>query len=40
MLDGVGQPIDVHEIDAPAMHRAIQKVADFAKENCPAATPS
>ena len=37
MLDGVGQPIDVHEIDAPAMHQAIAQVAEFAQENCPSA---
>jgi 3-dehydroquinate synthase len=34
MLDGIGQPIDVHEIDEAAMHRAIATVAEFAKENC------
>jgi 3-dehydroquinate synthase len=33
MLDGVGKPIDVHEIDKSAMHQAIAAVAEFAKEN-------
>jgi 3-dehydroquinate synthase len=29
MLRGVGHPIDVHEIDAPKMREAIQRVASF-----------
>ncbi len=30
MLDGIGQPIDVHEIDQKAMRIAIHRVMDFA----------
>ena len=31
MLEGVGQPINVHEIDHDAMHEAITTVAEFAR---------
>ncbi len=34
MLDAVGKPIDVHEIDESGMRRAIEIVASFASENC------
>lgn len=34
MLDGIGKPIDVHEIDDVRMRRAIEIVASFASENC------
>lgn len=34
MLKGVGQAIDVHEIDAPMMRAAIEAVAKFAQEHC------
>jgi 3-dehydroquinate synthase len=34
MLEAVGTPIDVHEIDESSMRRAIEIVANFASENC------
>lgn len=34
MLRGVGDPIDVHEIDEARMRQAIEFVAEFAAENC------
>lgn len=34
MLDGIGKPIDVHEINEVSMRRAIEIVASFASENC------
>jgi len=34
MLRGVGDPIDVHQVDADAMRRAIQTVSEFATEHC------
>jgi 3-dehydroquinate synthase len=34
MLEQVGLPIDVHEIDAAAMRQAIESVAEFAAEHC------
>lgn len=34
MLEAVGKPIDVHEIDESAMRRAIEIVAKFASKNC------
>ncbi len=34
MLEAVGEPIDVHEIDESSMRRAIEIVATFASENC------
>ena len=35
MLRGVGDPIDVHEIDEPRMRQAIETVAEFARKHCP-----
>ena len=37
MLRGVGQPIDVHEVDQAAMRTAIAEVIHFAREHCPVA---
>ncbi len=37
MLRGVGQAIDVHEVDRPAMEEAIEEVQAFAKAHCPKA---
>lgn len=34
MLRGVGDPIDVHQVDAPKMRQAIETVAEFAKAYC------
>ena len=34
MLRGVGDPIDVHEIDESRMRVAIETVAKFAREHC------
>lgn len=34
MLRGVGDPIDVHEVDATRMRAAIDAVATFAQRNC------
>lgn len=34
MLEAVGKPIDVHQIDEPSMRRAIEIVANFASKNC------
>jgi len=33
MLEAVGRPLDVHEIDAPRMRMAIETVAEFARRN-------
>ncbi len=32
MLEGVGEPVDVHEVDQSAMYRAFQQVAEFAAD--------
>jgi 3-dehydroquinate synthase len=37
MLRGVGQAIDVHEVDRTAMEEAIEEVQEFAKTHCPKA---
>jgi 3-dehydroquinate synthase len=37
MLCGVGQPLDAHEIDRPAMESAIDEVQRFARDHCPPA---
>jgi 3-dehydroquinate synthase len=37
MLRGIGQPIDVHEVDQAAMRTAIAEVIHFARQHCPAA---
>lgn len=34
MLRGVGDPIEVHEVDEPRMRDAIQQVAEFAERYC------
>jgi len=34
MLEEVGAPVDVHEIDEAAMRQAIESVAEFAAEHC------
>jgi 3-dehydroquinate synthase len=34
MLEAVGKPIDVHEIDESSMRQAIEIVASFASKNC------
>ena len=34
MLEAVGKPVDVHQIDETSMRRAIEIVANFASENC------
>jgi 3-dehydroquinate synthase len=34
MLEAVGKPIDVHEIDETSMRQAIEIVASFASKNC------
>jgi hypothetical protein len=34
MLEAVGKPVDVHQIDETSMRRAIEIVAKFASENC------
>jgi 3-dehydroquinate synthase len=33
MLEEIGQPIDVHEVDEPQMRTAIERVLDFAAQN-------
>ena len=34
MLEAIGRPIDVHEIDESNMRRAIEIVAEFAGDHC------
>jgi len=37
MLHGVGQPLEVHEVNRDEMLAAIEEVQQFAKQHCPAA---
>ena len=34
MLNGVGDPLEIHEVDEPRMREAIETVAEFAKQHC------
>lgn len=34
MLKGIGDPLEVHEVDEPRMREAIETVAEFAKQHC------
>nr|MBC8290195.1 3-dehydroquinate synthase [Planctomycetota bacterium] len=34
MLNGVGDPLEIHEVDEPRMREAIRTVAEFAKKHC------
>jgi 3-dehydroquinate synthase len=34
MLNGVGDPLEIHEVNEPRMREAIETVAEFAKQHC------